>query len=153
MCRRPSVALSPSAFGGTFVLGLRRPFRPRGAALIIRARSAQLHLREPSPAILEFLVIRVGIVGATGYTGVELLRLLAFHPEVEIVCITSRGEEGRAVSELYPSLRGRVDLRFVAPDPAQLQSCDAIFFCTPHGVAQAMLPELVGRDLAGGPKI
>jgi N-acetyl-gamma-glutamyl-phosphate reductase len=98
-------------------------------------------------------VIKVGIVGATGYTGVELLRLLAVHPEVEIVCVTSRAEEGRSVAELYPSLRGRLDLRFVAPDPAQLRSCDAIFFATPHGVAQGMLRELIGASLADGPKI
>lgn len=98
-------------------------------------------------------MIKVGIVGATGYTGVELLRLLAMHPEVEIVCITSRAEEGRSVADLYPSLRGKLDLRFVAPDPAQLRGCDVIFFATPHGVAQGMLRELIGASLADGPKI
>lgn len=98
-------------------------------------------------------MIKVGIVGATGYTGVELLRLLAFHPEVEIVCVTSRAEAGRPVSDLYPSLRGNLDLQFVAPDPSQLQGCDAVFFATPHGVAQAMLPELMGANIGSGPKI
>ncbi|MEX1032499.1 MAG: N-acetyl-gamma-glutamyl-phosphate reductase [Cellvibrionaceae bacterium] len=98
-------------------------------------------------------MIRVGIVGATGYTGVELLRLLAHHPEVDIACVTSRAESGRAVADLYPSLRGNLDLRFVAPDSAELQRCDAVFFATPHGVAQAMLPELLGKDLTSGPKI
>jgi N-acetyl-gamma-glutamyl-phosphate reductase len=98
-------------------------------------------------------VIKVGIVGATGYTGVELLRLLAHHPAVEIVCVTSRSEAGRPVADLYPSLRGHLDLPFVAPDVAQLQRCDAVFFATPHGVAQGMLPELVGAGLDSGPKI
>lgn len=98
-------------------------------------------------------MIKVGIVGATGYTGVELLRLLAHHPDVEISCVTSRGEAGRPVADLYPSLRGHVDLRFVEPEEADLKACDAVFFATPHGVAQAMLPELIGRNLGSGPKI
>lgn len=98
-------------------------------------------------------MIKVGIVGATGYTGVELLRLLAHHPDVEISCVTSRGEAGKSVADLYPSLRGHLDLRFVDPEEADLKACDAVFFATPHGVAQAMLPDLIGRDLGAGPKI
>lgn len=98
-------------------------------------------------------MIKVGIVGATGYTGVELLRLLAHHPDVEITCVTSRSEAGRPVADLYPSLRGHVDLRFVEPEQSVLKGCDAVFFATPHGVAQAMLPDLIGRDLDSGPKI
>lgn len=98
-------------------------------------------------------MIKVGIVGATGYTGVELLRLLALHPEVEIVSVTSRAEAGQGVADLYPSLRGNLDLRFVAPDEARLRDCDAVFFATPHGVAQAMLKELLGDKLSDGPKI
>lgn len=98
-------------------------------------------------------MIKVGIVGATGYTGVELLRLLVRHPNVEITCITSRAEAGRPVAELYPSLRGHLDLRFTEPDAAALKGCDAVFFATPHGVAQAMLPELLGSDLSSGPCI
>lgn len=92
-------------------------------------------------------MLKVGIVGATGYTGVELLRLLLPHPNVEVVCITSRGEAGLAIDSLYPSLRGHTDLCFVAPDVEQLAACDAVFFATPHGVAQSMVPALLDRNV------
>ena len=88
-------------------------------------------------------MIKVGIVGGTGYTGVELLRLLAQHPQADVQVITSRGEAGMPVSALFPNLRGRVDLAFSAPDIAQLGACDVVFFATPHGVAQAMMAELL----------
>lgn len=88
-------------------------------------------------------VIKVGIVGGTGYTGVELLRLLVNHPQVEIAQITSRGEDGGRVADLFPSLRGHLDLEFCTPDPATLGACDAVFFATPHGVAQAMAPGIL----------
>jgi len=80
-------------------------------------------------------MINVGIVGGTGYTGVELLRLLAQHPEVELTAITSRGEAGTAVAEMFPSLRGRVSLQFSDPKDAPLDRCDVVFFATPNGVA------------------
>ena len=80
-------------------------------------------------------MIKVGIVGGTGYTGVELLRLLVAHPEVEIVCITSRGEAGLPVSDMFPSLRGHLDLTFVDPAQAHLTACDVVFFATPNGIA------------------
>ena len=80
-------------------------------------------------------MIKAGIVGGTGYTGVELLRLLAPHPMVELTVITSRGERGIRVSELFPNLRGRVDLTFVEPDDAVLKACDVVFFATPNGTA------------------
>jgi N-acetyl-gamma-glutamyl-phosphate reductase len=92
-------------------------------------------------------VIQVGIVGGTGYTGVELLRLLVNHPEAEVRVITSRAESGVRVDELYPSLRGFLDLEFTVPDVAELVSCDVVFFATPHGVAQAMMPELISRGV------
>ena len=79
--------------------------------------------------------IKVGIVGGTGYTGVELLRLLAIHPQVELVCITSRGEAGQPVSDMFPSLRGYVDLAFTDPAQANLKACDVVFFATPNGIA------------------
>jgi len=88
-------------------------------------------------------VIKVGIVGGTGYTGVELLRILINHPEAEVVAITSRAEEGSRVDDLFPSLRGRLDLRFSHPDPNQLAQCDIVFFATPHNVAMKMMPELL----------
>lgn len=90
-------------------------------------------------------MIKVGIVGGTGYTGVELLRLLANHPEVSLDVITSRSEAGMAVSELFPNLRGHVDLKFSEPDPEVLARCDVVFFATPHTVAMALVPELIKR--------
>jgi N-acetyl-gamma-glutamyl-phosphate reductase len=88
-------------------------------------------------------MIKVGIVGGTGYTGVELLRLLAAHPQVELAAITSRKEDGMPVADMFPSLRGHVSLAFSAPDKAKLTDCDVVFFATPHGVAMAQAPELL----------
>jgi len=88
-------------------------------------------------------MVKVGIVGGTGYTGVELLRLLAQHPEAELTAITSRSEAGMAVADMFPSLRRRVGLKFVEPDKAALDKCDVVFFATPHGVAMAQGPGLV----------
>ncbi len=86
---------------------------------------------------------KVGIVGGTGYTGVELLRLLARHPRVELSAITSRGNAGQPVADMFPSLRGRVDLCFTEPDPVRLAECDLVFFATPHGTAMQMAPALL----------
>jgi N-acetyl-gamma-glutamyl-phosphate reductase len=95
-------------------------------------------------------MIRVGIVGGTGYTGVELLRLLAQHPQVEVAVITSRSEAGVRVADMYPNLRGHYDnLAFSVPDSATLGACDAVFFATPHGVAHALAGEL----LAAGTRV
>jgi N-acetyl-gamma-glutamyl-phosphate reductase len=80
-------------------------------------------------------MIKVGIVGGTGYTGVELLRLLALHPQVELCAITSRADAGTPVSQMFPSLRGYVDLCFCHPDEAHLERCDVVFFATPNGIA------------------
>jgi len=88
-------------------------------------------------------MIKAGIVGGTGYTGVELLRLLAAHPEVELTVITSRGEKGLPVNQLFPNLRGRVDLAFVEPDDAVLKGCDVVFFATPNGTAMKSAPALL----------
>lgn len=87
--------------------------------------------------------IRAGIVGGTGYTGVELLRLLASHPNVDLQAITSRSEAGMPVAAMFPNLRGHVDLRFQTPDDAGLQQCDVVFFATPHGVAMNQARELL----------
>lgn len=94
-------------------------------------------------------MIKVGIVGGTGYTGVELLRILSQHPHARITAITSRKEAGLPVADMFPSLRGRVDLAFTTPDEAKLHECDVVFFATPHGVAMAQAREL----LAAGVKI
>lgn len=88
-------------------------------------------------------MINVGIVGGTGYTGVELLRLLTKHPEVSVKVITSRAEAGIAVADLYPNLRGHTELRFSEPDVKRLGECDVVFFATPHGVAQNLMPALL----------
>src|SRR3989338_5300778 len=80
-------------------------------------------------------MIKVGIVGGTGYTGVELLRLLAGHPQAALQVITSRADAGLPVSQMFPSLRGFVDLPFTHPDEAHLDQCDLVFFATPNGIA------------------
>jgi N-acetyl-gamma-glutamyl-phosphate reductase len=87
--------------------------------------------------------IKIGIVGGTGYTGVELLRLLSVHPHAELTVITSRGEAGLPVADMFPSLRSFVDLKFSDPANANLSDCDVVFFATPHGVAMAQAPVLV----------
>ncbi len=92
-------------------------------------------------------MIKVGIVGGTGYTGVELLRMLAQHPEVQLTAITSRKEAGMPVSEMFSSLRGRVDIAFSTPEDAKLNECDAVFFATPHGVAMAQAKELLAANV------
>jgi len=88
-------------------------------------------------------MIKVGIVGGTGYTGVELLRLLAQHPQVELRAITSRGEAGTLVADMFSSLRGRVSLPFVEPHAAELEKCDIVFFATPNGVAMGQARALL----------
>ena len=88
-------------------------------------------------------MIKVGIVGGTGYTGVELLRLLAQHPAVQIVAITSRGDAGTAVASMFPSLRHRLTLKFEDPANANLKGCDLVFFATPNGVAMEQAPPLL----------
>jgi N-acetyl-gamma-glutamyl-phosphate reductase len=92
-------------------------------------------------------VIKAGIVGATGYTGSELLRILARHPEVELRVVTSRAEAGQAVSDMFPQLRGSIDISFSEPSIDELAACDVVFFATPHGVAQAQVPALIERGV------
>lgn len=92
-------------------------------------------------------MLKVGIVGGTGYTGVELLRLLAQHPGVELVAITSRTEAGMPVAKMFPNLRGHVDLAFSEPSIDVLGVCDVVFFATPHGVAMKQAQELLARGV------
>ena len=92
-------------------------------------------------------MIKVGVVGGTGYTGVELLRLLAQHPQVELVAITSRGEAGTPVADMFPSLRGRVSLCFSDPAKASLGGCDVVFFATPNGIAMQQAAELLAAGV------
>ena len=87
--------------------------------------------------------INIGIVGATGYTGVELLRLLANHHYANVVAVTSRQEAGKKVSDLFPNLRSVYDLYFTSPENAHLEDCDVVFFATPNGVALKEAPALL----------
>src|SRR4051794_25719675 len=89
-------------------------------------------------------MIKIGIFGGTGYTGVELRRLLAGPPAAEVRAITSRKDAGPRVADMFPSLRRRYDLAFVEPSEAHLEQCDLVFFATPHGVAMAQARELLG---------
>ncbi|MEY4729870.1 MAG: N-acetyl-gamma-glutamyl-phosphate reductase [Pseudomonadota bacterium] len=88
-------------------------------------------------------MIKVGIVGGTGYTGVELLRLLAQHPEAKLEVITSRKEAGMPVADMFPNLRGHVSLKFSDTADAPLTKCDVVFFATPNGIAMEQARELV----------
>ncbi|MEM9257208.1 MAG: N-acetyl-gamma-glutamyl-phosphate reductase [Pseudomonadota bacterium] len=92
-------------------------------------------------------MFKIGIVGGTGYTGVELLRLLATHADVEVTAITSRAEAGRRVDDLFPNLRGCYDLVFTNPAVEELGDCDLVFFATPHNVAMQLVPELIQRGI------
>ncbi|HED19443.1 MAG TPA: N-acetyl-gamma-glutamyl-phosphate reductase [Gammaproteobacteria bacterium] len=92
-------------------------------------------------------MIKVGVVGGTGYTGVELLRLLALHPKVQLSVVTSRSEAGSKVSELFPNLRGYVDLEFCEPDLSVLGECELVFFATPNGIAMGMAGALLERGV------
>jgi len=92
-------------------------------------------------------MIKAGIVGGTGYTGVELLRLLARHPQVALEAITSRQEAGMPVAELFPNLRGAVELAFTDPKVAPLSECDIVFFATPNGVCMQQVRELLERGV------
>lgn len=94
-------------------------------------------------------MIKVGIVGGTGYTGVELLRLLAVHPQARVVRVTSRKEAGMRIDQMFQSLRGRMDLCFSSPDEAGLEQCDVVFFATPNGVAM----HEAGRLLDAGVRV
>ena len=92
-------------------------------------------------------MFKVGIVGGTGYTGAELLRLLAVHPDVEVTVITSRKEAGKPVSDLYPGLRGKMDITYTVPDDNALAECDLVFFATPNGIAMKSVPALLEKGV------
>jgi len=88
-------------------------------------------------------VKKIGIVGATGYTGVELLRILSTHPDIEISYVTSRSNAGMRVDAMFPNLRGFIDLEFSDPNTDALAECDLVFFATPNGVAMQHVPALL----------
>ena len=92
-------------------------------------------------------MLTVGVVGGTGYTGVELLRLLVMHPQVELKQVTSRSVSGNKVADLFPNLRGFTELRFTEPAVKTLAECDVVFFATPNGTAMKMVPELIDKGV------
>ncbi|MCI0505543.1 MAG: N-acetyl-gamma-glutamyl-phosphate reductase [Gammaproteobacteria bacterium] len=92
-------------------------------------------------------IIKVGVVGGTGYTGVELLRLLVNHPNVRLTAITSRSEAGMPIAELFPSLRKHLSLKFTDPENGELANCDLVYFATPNGVAMKSAPQLLGQGI------
>lgn len=92
-------------------------------------------------------MIQAGIVGGTGYTGVELLRILAGHPQVAVSVVTSRADAGLRVDALYPSLRGHIDAVFSVPELETLAECDVVFFATPNGTAMLMAEQLLARGV------
>lgn len=85
----------------------------------------------------------VGIVGATGYTGAELMRLLSMHSEVELKVVTSNSEQGKLAVEVFPGLRSHIELKFEPHDSSSVESCDLVFFATPHATAMHHVPELL----------
>ena len=88
-------------------------------------------------------MLSAGVVGGTGYTGVELLRLLVMHPQVELKCVTSRSQAGNKVADMFPNLREHTNIVFTTPDESLLGSCDIVFFATPNGTAMTMVPALL----------
>ncbi len=92
-------------------------------------------------------MIRAGIVGGTGYTGVELLRILVLHHYVDVAVVTSRSDAGKRVDAIYPSLRGLCDVVFSEPQIDALATCDVVFFATPNGTAMLMAGQLLMRGV------
>lgn len=91
--------------------------------------------------------IRAGVVGGSGYTGLELLRILLRHPQVAVSAVTSRAELGQAVADLHPSLRGHCALDFIDPEDVRLRDCDVVFFATPNGTAMRQVPALLAAGV------
>ncbi|MGB0721874.1 MAG: N-acetyl-gamma-glutamyl-phosphate reductase [Gammaproteobacteria bacterium] len=92
-------------------------------------------------------MLEVGIVGATGYTGSELLRLLVLHPQVRVRVVTSRSEAGTKVQDMFANLRGYLDIEFTVPSLEDLAQCDLVFFATPNGTAMKMVPDLLSAGV------
>ncbi|MDT8282899.1 MAG: N-acetyl-gamma-glutamyl-phosphate reductase [Gammaproteobacteria bacterium] len=92
-------------------------------------------------------MLAAGVVGGTGYTGAELLRLLVMHPQVSLKYVTSRSESGMPVADLFPNLRGFTDICFTEPVVDTLAECDVVFFATPNGTAMKMVPALISQGV------
>lgn len=92
--------------------------------------------------------LKVGIVGAAGYAGAELIRLVLGHPEFELAAITSNADAGQPLSAVYPSFAGVSDLVFTTHDAPELTSCDAVFLAVPHTAAMAQVPALLAAGVS-----
>lgn len=92
-------------------------------------------------------MLKVGVVGGTGYTGAELLRLLVMHPQVSLAYVTSRSEAGTKIADLFPNLRGFTALLFTEPSVTTLAECEIVFFATPNGTAMQMVPQLIEKGV------
>lgn len=89
-------------------------------------------------------MVRIAILGATGYTALELIKILLRHPQAQITALTSRQEGNKQVSTVHPSLAGRLDLRLEDLSPADVaKRADCVFSCLPHGVTADIVPELL----------
>ncbi len=92
--------------------------------------------------------MRVGIFGASGYVGGELLRLLLAHPKVEVTAATSNTYAGEYIYRVHPNLRGQTKLKFIKSEPDKVSDlCDILFVATPHGVSSSFIPQLIDSDL------
>ncbi len=87
--------------------------------------------------------MKIAILGASGYTGFELLRILAAHPDAEIVAVTSRQRKGSGISEVFPSLKGFYSLKFADPEDFGKIRVDIVFSALPHGASQDVIPVLL----------
>lgn len=92
-------------------------------------------------------MIKAGVIGASGYTGAELLRLLAGHPQVQLDVVTSAAEQGRPVSDVFPGLRGVIDISFSARETQSIFSCDVVFFATPNATAMYSAPAFLDKGI------
>src|SRR3989304_8081252 len=93
-------------------------------------------------------MMRIGIIGGTGYVGGELLRILLLHPQVEVTMVTSRLSVGEYIFNAHPNLRGLIQLKFLPMDIAELQkNCDIVFTAPPHGGSQNLVPKLLEAGL------
>ena len=93
-------------------------------------------------------MVRAAILGSTGYTALELIKILLVHPQVEITALTTRQDEAPHVSEVHPSLHGRLDVRCEPLDVSEIsERADVVFGCLPHGASMATIPDLLDAGL------
>ena len=94
-----------------------------------------------------FLMYKVGIIGAAGYAGAELMRIVLRHPELDLHVVTSNSDAGNAVASLYPAFQGVCDLSFSRHDDPAVLECDLVFMATPHTVAMKSAPDYLEKGI------